>query len=336
METMERLSFMEPAVETETRAAPATAPQPGDTFKAGNKTGTFLAPLKGGASCHARGINNKGQVVGASDTGSGPGHACLWQPGELVPMDLGTLEGDESSIASAINNKGQVVGMSQDAKVRQRPFLWEDGEMKPMVVPEGEFGMAFGINNRGQVAGTYFFPGGGWCAGVWHRGKVKKLGVLPGDNVSFALGINNRGQVVGMSQASSGDQHPFLWYRGTMINLGTLGGFKRGIATGINNHGQVAGWDNIPDEWPFLWEMCSMTKLGMRGIKRAYAYDINARGQIVGIAKVSTGKWHAILWRPKKPDPVDLGLPGLSSGTRAINNRGHIVGSMGNLAVLWK
>ena len=60
----------------------------------------------GGANSQAFGVNNRGQVVGSSET-STSGQAFLWQRGTMT--GLGTLAGGSSG-ATDINNRGQVVG----------------------------------------------------------------------------------------------------------------------------------------------------------------------------------------------------------------------------------
>jgi probable HAF family extracellular repeat protein len=75
---------------------------------------TDLGTLPGGAVSFARGINQRGQIVGGSyTTSAGAQHATIWDSGVLI--DLNTLL-DSTAIgwilqdATGINNAGQIVG----------------------------------------------------------------------------------------------------------------------------------------------------------------------------------------------------------------------------------
>jgi probable HAF family extracellular repeat protein len=69
---------------------------------------TDLGILRGGTFNRAYHINNRGQVVGQSDTASGASHAFLWERGKMT--DLGTLPGEDQGGAWDINDRGQAVG----------------------------------------------------------------------------------------------------------------------------------------------------------------------------------------------------------------------------------
>ncbi len=338
METIERLPFtdpfMKPELETAAHAAPAAAPQPGDTFKVGGKTVRVLPTL--GGRTGALGINNKGYVVGGSEAPDGKIHACLWEPGgKTKPLDLGVGNKGISSWATAINNKGQVVGYTVDKKTGARRFFWwEDGVMEWPDAPE-EVVVWFprDITNRGQVVGTMKIKGGPSIFEnvpfLWHRGELTELLLRDRGNVRFSgwgYSVNNRGLVGG----NIWEGGAFLWYHGKMLEVTKEGGVA------INDHNQAVGACKVLDaSRAFVWEMCSMTMLDTLGGQNSGASDINNRGQIAGSAETATGEMHACLWQPDKIKPVDLGPPGVNSGGGAINNKGQMVGNIENMGALW-
>jgi probable HAF family extracellular repeat protein len=81
----------------------------------------------------------------------------------------------------------------------QSAVLWDDGVVTDLGrLPGGDFSVANGINDPGQVVGLSSAAAGGQPhAFLWEKGAMLDLGVFPGDSGSSAAGINNRGQVVG-------------------------------------------------------------------------------------------------------------------------------------------
>jgi probable HAF family extracellular repeat protein len=75
----------------------------------------------GGRHGSARGINERGQVVGSSEVPAGESHAFLWDKGHMI--DLGTLDGWES-FAWAVNNRGQIAGFSHTPSWESHVVLW--------------------------------------------------------------------------------------------------------------------------------------------------------------------------------------------------------------------
>ena len=145
-----------------------------------------LGPLPGGSGSAASGINNGGQVVGASAGADGTAHAFLWTPGAPngatgTMNDLGSLPGGSASRAFGINDRGQVVGCSYISSSTTFCDLF---------------------------SGAAFL----WTPDVQNgtTGTMIGLGALPGGSGSAARGINNAGQVVGGSGVN-GAAHAVLW-----------------------------------------------------------------------------------------------------------------------------
>jgi probable HAF family extracellular repeat protein len=191
----------------------------------------------------------------------------------------------------------------------------------------------------------------------WQDGVLQDLGTLPGGYNSFAQSISGNGLVVGLSE--NGDIDPFfglpavhavLWqnHGQGVTDLGTLEGGYESTAFSVNDRAQVVGFalNTIPDPFlfgeqvrAFLWQKGVMQDLGTLGTGTdAFAYFINARGQVAGssftntIVNPVTGipTQDPFLW--ENGTMLDLGTLGGTFGfPNDLNNRGQVVGQS-NLA----
>jgi probable HAF family extracellular repeat protein len=183
-----------------------------------------LPPLPGDTVGFALGINDRGQVVGASGTCSntplfpfpiGP-HAVLWQNGS--PFDLTGLGGTLNT-AAAVNNRGEVVGGSSVAgETAFHTFLWtrKRGIEDLGAVEADNSSYPTAINSDGRVVGASCDQTLTACrAYLWTRseGMADLNSLVVGSrplNLIVGNGINDAGEIVGLGVDSSGQTHAFL------------------------------------------------------------------------------------------------------------------------------
>jgi probable HAF family extracellular repeat protein len=194
---------------------------------------TDLGVLSGGTQSKALAINNKGQVVGYSDT-SGEDHAFLYGGGTM--QDLGVLAGDIWSQAYAINDSGIVVGSSWSSTPDYpHAFIYGGGSLQDI----GVKGLANGINNSKQIVGDWQIQGNGFLSS---GGSLTNLGRFPGNSYGNAKAINNAGLIVGGSGPADSSWWHAAEYAGTTPqDLGVLGGGTHSEALAVNDLGQIVG-----------------------------------------------------------------------------------------------
>lgn len=205
----------------------------------------------------------------------------------------------------------------------------EDGEYS--VVDLGlptDYGIAFDINEHGQVAGDYTLADGQRRAFVWQGGTWVDVG--DGENNASAHGINDNGSVVGGAVSSTTQvEGAFVWRRGALSRLPTLGGVS--AAEAVNDWGLVVGHSKPPssEQYPpshaVAWFNGRIFDLGTLGGRHSGAEDVNERGQIVGVSEVSASSYQAFLYECGRMK--HLGSMGSEySAAHAINDFGQVVG----------
>ena len=102
---------------------------------------------------------------------------------------------------------------------------------------------AFGINNRGDVAGEYIASGGTEDGFIKLAGGAFHTITVPGATSTLALGVNDNDTVVGAYVDPSG-VHGFIWRIGghvtTMVDDPSSSEYT--VLSSINNEGDIVGY----------------------------------------------------------------------------------------------
>ena len=285
-------------------------------------------------------------------------HAFQWSGGSL--RDLGALPGElTNSVAVSINEKGNAIGNSENGQTdpilgrEVQAVLWKNGKITDLGTLGGNYSLALGINNRGQIAGSALntipdpFSVLGLFLGssnstqtrtfLWEDGRKRDLGTLGGPDAFGGL-LNEHGEVSGESYTNSTPNpttgiptlHPFLWRTGHMIDLGTLGGTVAGPAA-LNNRSEVIGTSNLAGDQishPFLWREGKMTDLSTNSIGGSpyTANALNDAGQIIGAAAFPDNPSDAYLWHNGVVRDLGVLPEDCASEAFAINSKGAVVG----------
>ena len=212
-------------------------------------------PTLGGNNALGIAINNRGEVIGTSETRVRDACASLflfhfkaviW--GRDHVQALAPLSGDTDTLGAAINDRGDAVGTSGSCLIARHSVLWQSGAVFDLGSLGGINGnLPSAINDEGDVVGEADLVGDTTHhAFLWRHGVMTDLGTLPGDVASSANSINNNGQVVGFSFDASGNVRGVLWQDGMIADFNTLIPASSGLfvleALGINDRGQVAGF----------------------------------------------------------------------------------------------
>jgi probable HAF family extracellular repeat protein len=211
----------------------------------------------GGTDSYGEFINDRGQIVGHSqtsnttnmNTGCPPFDPFIWQNGQMIDINPGNFGGGVGG-TNFLNNRGQAVGFgSLSGDVDFHPFLWEEGRLTDLFTIGnlgGGIGSAFNVNEKGHVIGLSSLPGDQVFHAVrWSNGEFTDLGTLEGDPCSQPLVINSKDQIVGVSgPCDFSTTHAFLWENGEMVNLDMLippgAGIQLNYAGWVSERGEIA------------------------------------------------------------------------------------------------
>lgn len=165
----------------------------------------------GNDNCDAQGIDNAGNIYGNSIMPSAGGNA--WRAYRRSPHGVTTyfdVAALESSFFHAANEKGRIALYLTD-KIGQckQSLLWDGKTTYDLPSPSRHCCMPRGINERGEVVGTYYSDSRTSIPLVWRHGKPSLIR-LPKGFSGEALRITDGGDILGNASLQSLEYTPFL------------------------------------------------------------------------------------------------------------------------------
>jgi uncharacterized membrane protein len=202
------------------------------------------APSVTGTSLN--GINASGQFMGTYfvDSETSPNHAFVGENGHFTTLDP---PGATRSQGGFINAKGEAVGTYRDEDQKRHGFIWRKGVFTSFNVPgdgpDPSGTVAFGINDIGEVVGTYVAKSDERNHGFLRskNGDFTTIDVS-GAILTVAQGINNAGTIVGIYLDDEGF-HGFVRSRkGDFTTVDAPGASGDTEINSINAKGEIVGF----------------------------------------------------------------------------------------------
>ena len=193
-----------------------------------------------------------------------------------------------------------------------------------IIYPNSILTEAFGINDSGEIAGTYIDSQGVFHGFTYNASTAAFTSVTnPNQIGTVFFGINDNGQIIGESDGA------YFIYSGSSFDaLSSFPAGDEGEADGINDSDQIVGFEGEGGPG-FLYDSGQTTIIRFPGALDTEAFGINDSGQIVG--------WYALPNSPASGFSYSGGTfttindsNELSTALLAISNNGEMVGFYSN------
>jgi hypothetical protein len=200
-------------------------------------------------------INNRREIVGFynDDQGATTTGFLRTKRGRFVEIEV---PGSQVTGPFKVNDRRQVAGVYVDGDARPDPegsvppgqihgFVWDDGDYETIDVAGAVATIVLGINNRGEMVGSYIDADGAYHGFLRNRkGVVTTLPEAPGADPASGgtqpCAINDRGRIVGLAYDAQGGSRGFRFAHGRFRMIaGPDATYTRAID--INAGGQVVG-----------------------------------------------------------------------------------------------
>ncbi len=278
----------------------ALGPQPMIILPSPEYSVTDLGKLPGDEESFAWGMNELGTVVGGSNGPSGM-RAFVYTP-ETGMLPLPCPQGRGYCVAREVNVAGQVAG-SAWASVSDWPghaVRWSRGIPQDLgALGTGTQSEAWGINAGGATVGDSYTGAATGPHGFVYTDTEGMRDATPSEGAAYVYDVNDAGQRAGYRLESSG-YRAVRWADGVTETFGTLPGLANSFAMAINGQGQFTGYSK--SSRGDVERIIRYTDgVGMQNLGGAYdrnrGLGINARGDVVGEGRPTSGLVRAVLYR---------------------------------------
>lgn len=264
---------------------------------------------------------------------------CVLALGAGVPADSRSFSYSEVIVpgavfanAQGINPRGDVVGIYRDGTGRTRGYLWSRGETTPIEYPGAAVTEARGISADGEIVGTYRMPGeppvnahgfllktDGTFVNVDYPGHTNTIaqrilpnGIILGCRHDHDLMDTMRGVVIMPDGTTSETDAHSSMHNGATLDGRLIVGLYMDMMTGRSEGYVIEDGEFMPFVVP--------------GSTLTTAWDVNPRGEIVGVYRDSANRFHGFVRQGAAYESIDV--PG-AMATRAfgINAQGDVVGA---------
>lgn len=241
----------------------------------------------GAVATNAFGMNNRGQVVGVYEDGSGNVHGFITDGNRFASIDP---PGSIGTYVYKINDAGVSVGPYYTADGLQHGFSYQNGRYTNIDFPGAAGGTsANGINSTGDIVGQYWDVSGTSHGFIFNHGHYQRLDVANSANTDLTM-INDSGLITGNIFADflTGPYLGFVRDGGHYTNV-SFPGALAALPQCINNSNMLAGiFANQIIDGAFYGDGF-VTVFGYPYEIYGETYGINDRGQVVGSTATADG-----------------------------------------------
>jgi probable HAF family extracellular repeat protein len=184
-------------------------------WRAGGRYHTVSFPTRNNAKPPVNqllGVNDTGTAVGFYNDSAGNAHGYAYNL-QTRQFKMITVRGATSLTATAVNNVGATAGFYMTAKGATDAFLqYHHGQTVTIAMPGASATQAFGLNDAGEVVGTYTTGTGNNAVThgfTWLNGKFVTVN-FPTASSTTINGVNNEGDIVGFYTDAKGNTDGFV------------------------------------------------------------------------------------------------------------------------------